>query len=183
MSNKHHIKTLVIWAGGFVLIGIIIFILLRQISCNDDLGFWVGTFGAYASLYGLIVMLVQFQSVRTTTEETKKKIDGISLVSEWSKATELIRSAETDIERGDMSIAGFKLRRVKDIVIQSKMGLVEDKECDKSIKLLNSDISLLNQYLLSDPLNRHIDKQDMLDGLEHISDILSRMINKNINSL
>lgn len=182
MFKKKRKLSTILWVGGFVAVGVLAYFLLRQYSRDNSFVFWVGAIGSYASIFGLIVMFVQFKSVRGTTEETKNKLDGISLITEWSKATELIRSAETDIERDDMSIAIFKLRRVKDIVIQSKKG-DEDKECDKAIKMLNSDISMLNQFLLSIPQNRQVDKMDMLDGLELISDILSRKINNRIEGI
>ena len=182
MAKNQNIRSVLCWGGGFIILGFILYLLLKQLA-NDDSAvvFWIGAIGGYSSLYGLLVMLFQFQSVRKTTDETKRKIDAISLISEWSKAIELIRGAETDIERGDIPIAGFKLRRVKDLVIQSRIGDIDEKECEKVVKLLNSDIDILNEYVLSDPQNKQINKLDMICGLEHLSDILSRKINNRID--
>lgn len=183
MTKNHNIWSILYWVGGFLLIGGILIFIFKPFANDDNaVVFWFGVIGGHSSIYGLIVMLFQFQSVRKTTDETKKKIDAISLISEWSKATELIRGAETDIERDDIPIAGFKLRRVKDLVIQSGIGDIDEKECEKIVKVLNSDIDILNQYLLADPQNKQINKLDMICGLEHLSDILSRKINNRIGS-
>lgn len=181
MKNKG--ISVLIWMVLYLLVGGALVLLLFHIEKNVSVGTMLSYIGSYSSIFGLFVMLIQFKSVRKTTEETKIKIDGISLISEWSKATELIRGVETDIERDDISVASFKLRRVKDLVIQSKIGGGDDKECEKAIKSLNSYISILNQFLLSKGQDKTFNKQEILDGLESITDVLNRKISINKETL
>lgn len=181
MNEKH--SSILIWLIAYLLIGALLVVLLYFIDKEGSWVEWVSIIGSYSSVFGLVVMAIQFKSVRETTEKTKEKLDSVSLISEWSKATELLRSAETDIERDDISVACFKLRRVKDLVIQSMSGEAAGKDCEKSIKKLNENISLLNQYLLQglDSGNGSYNKQEMLDGLELISDVLNKRISHNID--
>lgn len=141
-------------------------------------------FGSYCSVVGLIVMFNQFKSVRATTEETKNRISGISLISEWSKATEIIRAVETDIERDAYSVASFKLMMTKDIIIKT-VGYLKNnedgfKEYDKILRRLNSFIDLLNQSILKEEFN-DINKLDIVTGLETVVDFLNRKIYKHSN--
>ena len=97
-------------------------------------------------------MFAQFHSVRETTEATQKKVDSISLISEWSSAAELVRSAENDVERDDFSVAVYKLKLIKDVLIRLKFkddSQEELKLCNRFEKKLYEFISQLGSIILS----------------------------------
>lgn len=125
-------------------------------------------------------MIFQFKSVRKTTEETKERIDTIYGVSDFSKAAETIRSVETDIERDDFSIACYKLKSIKDLIIRNN-GDLTYKNSESIVRDINSVISTLNQTLLEG--NNSIDKTGLVDELEGITDCFNILINNHKNNI
>lgn len=185
--KKKDKKPLVVWTIVYVVLAIVICLLLGRFNHGQkyDALVWVSILGSFSSIYGLALMFAQFRSVRETTEATQKKVDNISLVSEWSGAAELVRSAENDIERDEFAVAVYKLKQIKDVLIRlvSKDDQNDEmKLCNKYEKKLNEFISQLSDVILSkDPSS--LNKTNMLSDLELISDFLRKRINKKINTI
>ncbi len=181
MPFRKNVVSILTWTGLFVVIGVIGYFIIRNHSNDATFSFWISLIGGYASLYGLVVMIIQFQSVRKTTEETKEKLESVSLISEWSRAIELIRSIEADIERDFFSVANYKLKNVKDLILKSKPILkadVENKELERVIKRINGYVDILSQFELKvDDPNSEINRPEMLSGLERIIDVMNGEIN------
>ncbi len=185
--GKRDKKPLAYWTIAFFVLAIVICLLLGRFNHGQkyDALVWVSILGSFSSIYGLALMFAQFRSVRETTEATQKKVDNISLVSEWSGAAELVRSAENDIERDEFAVAVYKLKQIKDVLIRlvSKDDQNDEmKLCHKYEKKLNEFISQLSDVILSkDPSS--LNKTNMLSDLELISDFLRKRINKKINTV
>ena len=185
MKNK---KPLIIWTIAFLALAIVICLLISKFASYEqkkDVLIWITILGSYSSVFGLVLMFAQFRSVRETTEATQRKVDNISLISEWSSAAELVRSAENDSNRDDYSVALYKLKQIKDVLIRlkSKDDSQDDlKLCGKYEKRLNEFISQLSKaHLYKD--SSSLDKITILSDLELLSDFLKKRINKRMNTI
>lgn len=185
MSEKHNKSAILLWVGGFVLIGVLLFFLLKPLSGDGTLVFWISVYGGIASLYGLIVMLVQFQSVRKTAEATKDKVYSITSISELSHYAGLLRDASGDIERGSLELARYKIQAAKDVII-SKYCSSNDETLKQRVEgfivLLNNHISSLSNAILENGVPS-INRQVIVSDLETVSDFLQEMKNKQINNM
>ena len=189
MAKNHNIWSILLWVGGFLLLGVLLFFILKPFVDGSAVSFWIGAIGGYSSLYGLVVMLVQFQSVRKTAEATRDKIYSVSSVSELSHYASLIRDASGDIERGSLEIARYKIQTVKDVIISGFCSST-NKKIDDSIEkraqgfivLLNNHISTLNNAILEKgvpSINAPVIESDM----EKVCDFLQEMKNKQMKNI
>lgn len=187
MSVKHNNLAILLWGGCFVGIGLIGYLILKPYSGNGALSFWIGAAGGFASLYGLVVMLVQFQSVRKTAEATKDKVYSVTTVSELSHYAGLLRDASSDIERGSLELARYKIQAAKDVIISKYCGSSDEDESVKKkarefIVLMNNHISSLSNAILENGVPA-INKQVIVADLEKVSDFLQEMKNKQMKSI
>jgi hypothetical protein len=163
---------------------------------DRNAGFWeyVSLIGSYSSLFGLFVMFIQFRSVRKTTEETRTQLERLGFLVDLSKAHELVRSVESDIERDEMYAACYKLKLVKDFITKSAQSSISEegergkgktKKYESVENRINSYISVLNQYVMENESEDcdNIDKKSILNGLEKIVDFLNKQINQQQNKV
>lgn len=185
MSEKHNNWAILLWVGGFVLIGVLSFFVFKPLSGDGTLAFWISVYGGIASLYGLIVMLVQFQSVRKTAEATKDKVYSITTISELSHYAGLLRDASGDIERGSLELARYKIQAAKDVIISKYCSAIDEtvkKRAQAFIVMMNNHISSLSNAILENGVPA-INKQIIVSDLEKVSDFLQEMKNKQMNTI
>lgn len=185
MVKNHNIWSVLLWVGGFLILGFILFLILKSFADEGAVSFWIGALGCYSSLYGLIVMLVQFQSVRKTAEATKDKVYSVTSVSELSHYAGLLRDASGDIERGSLELARYKIQAAKDVIISKYCNANEDlvkKRAQGFIVLLNNHISSLSNAVLENGVP-DINKPVIISDLEKVSDFLQEMKNKQMNNI
>lgn len=176
-----------IWGGVFLLLGGVIILIVRELFPDTDLIGWIGVLGSYSSLYGLVVMLVQFQSVRSTAEATRDKINSIASVAELSHYAGLLRDASGDIERGSFELARYKIQAVKDVII-STFSTVKDsnkelkERANDSIIILNNHISSLNNVIIAEGVPE-LNKAIIITDLEKVCDFLQEVKNNQMKNI
>ena len=182
-----------IWATIFIVVGIALFLFYDQYLETDQKTIvTVFSFaGIYASLFGLVVMLVQFRSVKMTAIETRDKIDNMASIAELSKLTALMRDAATDIERDQFALARYKFQNTKDAIISvygfTHQDANKNSKLQEIVKRLNSDISSLNESILvvnKDQEHTESIKPGLLETVEFVTDFLQGEIHiqkKNYN--
>ncbi len=185
--SKMHNRSPLIWGGVFLLVGLFVILILKKFFPNTDLIGWVGVVGSYSSLYGLVVMLVQFQSVRSTAEATRDKINSVASVAELSHFAGLLRDASGDIERDSFELARYKIQAVKDVII-STFSIVKDSDkdlknrADDCIIILNNHISSLNNVIIEEGVPV-LNKAVIITDLESVCDFLQEVKNKQMNTI
>lgn len=141
---------------------------------------WVSLIGSYSSVFGLIVMIIQFRSVKQTALETKDTINHLLFLTDWTKYSELSHSAQDDIRRDDLSLARYKIQSIK----QSLMGipdgvlLDQDKKTKQGlVKKIYKHISLIDTCMLNDL--HDFSKETIISDLEEVADYFLKMVNQN----
>lgn len=180
--KNHRIKSIIIWGISYILLGGIIFLLFKAI-CTSVLE-WVAVLGTYSSIFSLLVVLIQFQSVRATAEKTQEEINKISSVTEWSRYAEMANSLKEDIRLEDFSVVAYKLHHIKQAFIciptsffLSNPDLKDAK--DRCVRSINTFISSIDAYSL-DP-TAYVPKVEMMKEIEEASDLFKTLINQKIS--
>lgn len=173
------------WGIVFVISCTIICVVIGFISSNKiEFIDWLAVIFGYASLFSLVVVLVQFQSVRATTEKTRQEIKKITSITEWSKYAETARSLKDDILRDAYSVAVFKLHLIKHALISVPNSLLsQDSSLNKlhgeCLKAINGHISSLDAKILNDA--SFIAKNLIMQDMVKTSDFFYKIVNSKIN--
>lgn len=141
---------------------------------------WASLIGSYSSVFGLIVMIIQFRSVKQTALETKASVNNLLFLTDWTKYSELSHSAQDDIRRDDLSLARYKMQNIK----QSLMGIPDSVLLDQDrktkqglVRKLYKHISLIDTYMLNS--EQGYSKETIINDLEEVADYLLKMVNLN----
>lgn len=145
---------------------------------------WISVFGSYASLYGLIVLLVQFQSVKKTTRKTQEEISKITSITEWSRYVEMASNLKDDIRHGYYELAGYKFHQIKQALMSMPSSMMEhNPELKKNhqdyIKSINGHIFTLDMAILDDQVE--VPKDKMMKDMEQVSDFFRKMVNSKMS--
>lgn len=184
MVNKQRVNPIFIWILIFLIVGGGLFWLVVSITKESlTLKDWISIFGSYASLYGLFVVLIQFQSVKKTTAITQEEIIKLSSITEWSRYAEMASNLKDDIRYDQYSLAVYKLHHLKQALQSIPVNALEkDQDIRRSqefcIKAVRNHISALDSVIL-DPTSS-VSKERLLKELEQISDFFKIMVNNKI---
>ena len=113
------------WILVYLVVAIILYFVLARFISNEssDSPFldWISVYGVYTTIYSLVLMFVQFKSIRDVSEETKNKLNKTVAISDLSKYSELVRSVETDVRNDAIDVALYKTQNIRAIVQKIKM--------------------------------------------------------------
>lgn len=120
MASKSKTPNLLLWILVFIGLGIfLVYMLLNRLpEGNRTFLNVIGVFGAYVSLFSLVLMFSQFKSIRVISQETKDKIDTILSVSDLAKHVELARNVQDDVNSGKYDLAIYKIQIIKETLIK-----------------------------------------------------------------
>jgi alpha-N-acetylglucosamine transferase len=185
MENKKKVIPILIWIIIFLIIGGLLYWLVVSLAEEPiRLKDWISIFGSYASLYGLIVIIIQFQSVKVATSKTQEEISKISSITEWSKYAEMASNLKEDIRLDEFGLVVYKLHQIKQALQSMPVNaLGKDQDIKKSqqayIKAIHSHISSLDAVILDSSAS--VPKEKMMKDMEQVSDFFKIMVNKKIS--
>ncbi len=165
----------------FPFLGLVVYWIVSSLSETTlSLKDWISIFGSYASLYSLVVFLIQFQSVKKTASITREEISKISSVKEWSSYSEMASSLKNDIRCEYYELAVYKFHHIKQALLSiPNIMLSCDSDLQKSrqycIKAINEHISSIDSFLLDDQVV--MPKDQMMHDVEQVSDLFRKMVN------
>lgn len=175
------INPIILWVLFFVLIGGLLYWITSAFSTEAlSLKDWISIFGGYASVYGLIVILIQFQSVRDITNKTQEEISKITSVTEWSRFAEMASNVKNDIRFDQYELVGYKLHHLKQALLSIPISIIEDdvdlKKCRQDyVKSINAHISSIDSFCLDNQNN--VSKEKMMKDMENVSDFFRKLVN------
>lgn len=185
MAKDQKFNPIFLWILIFLIGGGVVYWLTVTLSSDMLLlKDWISIFGSYASLYGLLVVIIQFQSVKQTTLKTQEEISKITSITEWSRYAELASNIKDDIMYEQYSLARFKLHQIKQAMLSIPTSLLEqDDNMKKSqqgfIKAIYGHISSLDSVILDSTAG--VSKEKMFNDMERVSDFFKKMVNAKIN--
>jgi len=188
MSNKKNSSTSIVWwIIVFIALVIILYFVLRLFFVDKvNIIDWISVYGGFTTLFSLVLMFVQFKSIRKVSEETKNKLNKTVALSDLSKYSELIRSVEIDVRNNKIDVALYKTQNIKAIV--HKLRIIEqngnkqpDDEFESIISYLATHINSYNDQLLSEePI---LNKSIILKELEEVTSFFQNKSNEMINNI
>lgn len=177
------------WILVYLVVAIILYFVLARFISNEssDSPFldWISVYGVYTTIYSLVLMFVQFKSIRDVSEETKNKLNKTVAISDLSKYSELVRSVETDVRNDAIDVALYKTQNIRAIVQKIKM-LEDDNDYNeeeyKSVfSILATHIDSYNDQLLSQEST--LNKSVILRELGTVSSFFLSKSNEMINNI
>lgn len=185
MAYKNKVIPILIWILLFLIGGGLLFWLVMSLTEEPLLlKDWISIFGSYSSLYGLIVIIIQFQSVKEATSKTQEEISKISSITEWSRYAEMASNLKEDIRFDQYALVVYKLHQIKQALQSIPVdALDKDQSLKKSqqlfIKAIHRHISSLDSIILDSTLS--VPKESMMKDMEQVSDFFKTMVNKKIS--
>ena len=174
--NKSY--SIILWIVSY-LVGCVILFLSFKTDRFDSI---IGLLSAYTAVYSLVLMLVQFKSIRKVSEETKTKLNQTIAVSDLSRYSELIRGLGTDVRSDNYEVALYKTQNIKDMAHKieiSDASSSQDVEYVKIYSILDTHINSYNDRLLSE--ETELNKRVILDELETVTTFFQRKANEMID--
>lgn len=181
MCKKSTISPIWLWVlcffiGVFLLYWWLISVSEEALAIKD----WISIYGSYSSLYGLIVILIQFQSVKKTARKTQEEISKITSITEWSRYAEMASNIKDDIRHGYNELAVYKFHQIKQALLSIPSSVLEyipdlRKNQQDYIKSINNHISTLDSAILDSEVD--IPKEKMMRDMEQVSDFFRKMVN------
>lgn len=169
-----------------MLLSIILFFILRQFLSTDKFVDWISIYGGYTTIFSLVLMFVQFKSIRKVSEETKNKLNKTVAISDLSKYSELIRSVEMDVREDNIAVALYKTQNIKAVVHKIRIlehnGIKkEEDEFEQIFSILATHINSYNEHLLSE--ESQLNKSVILRELEVVTSFFQSKSNEMINNI
>ena len=180
--------SILLWIIAYIVIAFILHYVLYRVISTESRGLqildWISVYGVYTTIYSLVLMFVQFKSIRDVSEETKNKLNTTVAISDLSKYSELIRSVETDVRNDAIDVALYKTQNIRAIV--QKIRMLEDgndynaEEYESVFSILATHIDSYNDQLLSQEST--LNKSVILSELETVSSFFLSKSNEMINN-
>ncbi|MGI4021989.1 MAG: hypothetical protein ACRYFA_10820 [Janthinobacterium lividum] len=183
--SSNQIKATFVFIIGSIIISVIYYNLRTELK--NIVNFFT-LYGTFASLFGLWLAYLQIQSIKETSEETKKAVESSLLrinkvlsISEISKASKVIQEIQTSILNDKSELALIRMKDLKQILIQVKFNgdLVEytsHESYNQHITDLSIDINNINDLLLGKKLGVNFSKINQ--NLENLITVLIEFENK-----
>lgn len=176
-DNKYSIW---IWILTFLIVGFLLYWLLQYLNKSpDDI---TGLLGLYTALYSLVLMLVQFKTIRKVSEETKVKLNQTVALSDLSKYSELIRGLGADVRNNNYEIALYKTQSIKEIVHKIEIADLSgstNSDYNNIYSILATHINSYNDRLMSG--EAEINKLVILNELETLTSFFQSKANEMMN--
>ena len=183
-ENKSNLSFLG-WLLAYLLIALLLYLSLEYVFSSDlNILDWISVYGLYTTMYSLVLMFVQFKSIRDVSEETKNKLNKTIAISDLSRYSELIRSVEMDVRKGNIDVALYKTQIIKDLVhkilmLENRNG-IDVEEYDSVFSILATHVDSYNDQLLSK--DSTLNKSVILRELEIVTSFLQNKSNEMINN-
>ena len=180
--RNHKVKSIFFWVLSYLVLGVIICILFLRVCTSPQE--WISVIGTYSSVFSLLVVLIQFQSVKATAEKTQEEINRISSITEWSRYAEMANSLKEDIRLEDYSVVAYKLHHIKQALICMPDSLfyinpdLKDTK-NKCVRSINTFISSIDSFSLDS--TSYVPKVEMMKEIEEASDLFKTLINNKIS--
>lgn len=183
--SSNQIKATFVFIIGSIIISLIYFNLKSELK--NIVNFFT-LYGTFASLFGLWLAYLQIQSIKETSEETKKavedslvRINQVLSISEISKASKVIQEIQTSILHEKSELALIRMKDLKQILIQVKYNrdLTEYTSINSYIQHitdLSIDINNVNDLLLGKKTGVNFSKVNQ--NLESLATVLIEFENK-----
>lgn len=174
------------WILAYIAIAVFLYLVLHQSIFTDANALdWISAYGVYTTLFSLVLMFVQFKSIRKVSEETKNKLNKTVAISDLSKHSELIRSVETDVINNNIKVALYKTQNIKASVYKIKVSEKDpdyDKEEYESVfSILATHIDSYNEQLLTqEPI---LNQKVILKDLETVTSFFQKKSIEMINNI
>lgn len=188
MSKKQRKSSSIwLWIIIYIVIAFALYVALRDYILQENAVVdWLSVYGVYTTIFSLVLMFVQFRSIREVSEETKSKLNKTIAISNLSKYSELIRSVEFDVRKDNFDVALYKTQDIKEIVHKIKIleqngGTKVDDEFEPIFSILATHINSYNERLLS--AESELNKSVILTELEDVSSFFQRKSNEMINNI
>ncbi|RYX81695.1 hypothetical protein EON73_04680 [bacterium] len=178
--SSNQIKATFVFIIGSITISLIYYNLKADLK--NIVNFFT-LYGTFASLFGLYLAYLQIQSIKQTSEETKKavenslmRINQVLSVSEISKASKVIQEIQTCILNEKHEVAIIRMKDLKQILIQVKYNgdlikQTSDNSYNQHITDLSIDINNINDLLLGKKLGVNFSKVN--HNLESLATVLT----------
>ena len=185
LNNKYRFWSIFFFVGGTFII-VLIFINLESSQKTVANAFTL--FGTYLSLYGILIAYLQIQSIKETSEKTKRaveessnRINQILSVSDLSKSNKVIQEIQYFLQNDKVELALLRMKDLKAILIQIKFNedLIEYTEnnlYNQNITDLGADINNLHDQITG--AKKGINFSKVNQNLERLSTILAELENK-----
>ncbi len=147
---------------------------------------WLSVYGVYTTFFSLVLMFVQFKSIRKVSEETKNKLNKTVAISDLSQYSELIRSVEMDVRKDNFEVAVYKTQNIKAIVHKIKILEQNADRCtgedyETVFSILATHIDSYHERLLHS--DSEINKSVILKELETVTSFFQKKSNEMMNNI
>jgi len=168
---------------AYLLFGIAIYIVLVKYLPNNlnNIVNIISVLSAYTSVFALIIMLHQVISVERVTTETKDKIFGLLMISDYSKLIEHTRFIQEDIRNEKYELVLYRMQILRDALLNNKYRSNDGiNNFSNHISILGAHISSLHTCIIKSS-GSQINKTAIVKDLEKLIEFLSDNSAKHIN--
>lgn len=181
------IRNYIYWFFSFLIGGLCVYIFFRQLSSNEQtiLNLF-SLLGTYASIFGLVIALVQIFRLKQISEitqlevqSTQKRINQLVSVAELSKANKIIQEIQHFISTDKYDLCLLRMRDLKEIVIQSKCSsdlhkFTSTTEYNEIIQKLSEDLVNISDFVKT---KKRVNLSVINKNLENISTTILKFEN------